>query len=386
MMTNEKEEYIMRNAVREYVEYTDDEKKNLWTRATFVFDTNIFLNLYRYSNSTRNQLLSSFQRLNDRIWMPHQVAVEFCKDRCKVIDETNKRFDSIDKDVNRTIEDYKNMLHLDGDDADIKKLASYLKKWITRKIENSYLKFNPLNDAVFDKLLDLFDGKVGEEFDADELKTIEQEGNDRYSNHIPPGYKDEKKQDNKYGDLFVWKEIIKYSKSHDVDIVFITHDQKEDWWNIVNGKTIGPRIELRKEFFKETGKMFHMYTMASFLSLINDDKVDNIDKTTINEVESFAARDENVNYYANLEDGFDSFDYHKEKAISNILRNIERLETKNKKRKNSIKTLNNNSKRRKLSIDESVALQRNREYLCVDEDKIARLKNELYHIASSNIK
>ena len=79
----------MRNAVKEYIEYSSEEKNNLWNTATFVFDTNVFLNLYRYSNKTRNQLIESFEWLKARIWMPYQVASEFCKDRYSVIDEAN---------------------------------------------------------------------------------------------------------------------------------------------------------------------------------------------------------------------------------------------------------------------------------------------------------
>ena len=82
----------MRNAVKEYIEYSSEEKNNLWNTATFVFDTNVFLNLYRYSNKTRNQLIESFEWLKARIWMPYQVASEFCKDRYSVIDEANRRF------------------------------------------------------------------------------------------------------------------------------------------------------------------------------------------------------------------------------------------------------------------------------------------------------
>ena len=47
----------MRNAIREYLELTESEKENLWDNATFVFDTNVFLNLYRYSPKTRKQLV-----------------------------------------------------------------------------------------------------------------------------------------------------------------------------------------------------------------------------------------------------------------------------------------------------------------------------------------
>ena len=42
-----KKEKVMKNAIREYLELKDEEKEELWNNAVFVFDTNVFLNLYR---------------------------------------------------------------------------------------------------------------------------------------------------------------------------------------------------------------------------------------------------------------------------------------------------------------------------------------------------
>lgn len=276
----------MKNAIREYIEYSEEEKKELWDTATFVFDTNVFLNLYRYSNNTRKQLLDAIEKLKPRIWMPYQVAYEFCKDRYSVIEESNKRFDDIGKDADRLIKDWKQTLRLDDNNEDIATLRNYLLKWIKDNKKKNFLVFDISNDKIFTKLLELFDGKTGKEISSEDRRKIEKEGEERFERKTPPGYKDNAKTDNKYGDLFVWKEIIQYSKSHSVDVVFITHDRKEDWWNTCAGKTIGPRVELRKEFYQETQRRFHMYTMTSFLSLINDIKKDSIDKKTIQEVET----------------------------------------------------------------------------------------------------
>ena len=65
-----KDKLQMRNAIKEFIELNEEEKKLIWEGATFVFDTNVFLNLYRYSSSTREQLFKAFKELNGRIWMP----------------------------------------------------------------------------------------------------------------------------------------------------------------------------------------------------------------------------------------------------------------------------------------------------------------------------
>lgn len=64
----------MKNVVREFIEPTSEEKQELWQKAVFVFDTNVLLNLYRYSAKTRDSLLAAFESFKDRVWIPYQVA------------------------------------------------------------------------------------------------------------------------------------------------------------------------------------------------------------------------------------------------------------------------------------------------------------------------
>ena len=373
----------MKNAIREYLELNSKEKNDLWGTATFVFDTNVFLNLYRYSNNTRNQLIESFEWLKKRIWMPYQVASEFCKDRYNVIDEANRRFDNISAEADKLADSWKTELRLDQNDLDIKELSKYLKEWIFKKRDSNYLTFNVTDDEVFYRLLDLFDGKVGKPFSGEEKLKIEQEGEKRYAGKIPPGYKDSKKVENRFGDLLVWKEIIGYAKSKKVDIIFVTHDQKEDWWNIINVKTIGPRIELRKEFYEETGRIFHMYTMSTFLSFFTANKENSIDKATIDEVELFTSvmrkkipRTELKEYYESLEDNA-------EKAAAKLRFKIANLDRKNAKRRNSINALQKNARQRELSVEEDIALRRNEEHLIHDTAKIEQLKQQLSYLMLS---
>lgn len=372
----------MRNAIKEYIELSGQEKNDLWNTATFVFDTNVFLNLYRYSNKTRNQLLESFKWLKTRIWMPYQVASEFCKDRYSVIDEANKRFDTIENEAGKLIDSWKKELRLDSNDTDIEELSKYLKQWIANKRDNNYLTFSATDDEVFSSLLTLFDGKVGVPFNVEEKLDIEQEGKNRYENKIPPGYKDSKKTDNRFGDLFIWKEIIRYAKSKKVNIIFVTHDQKEDWWNTISGKTIGPRIELRKEFYEETGKMFHMYTMSAFLSFFTDNKGKSIDKATMDEVELFASVMRKKISRAELREYYESLEDNNEKTAAKLRFKIASLERKNKKRRSNIDKLRKNASQRQLSVDEEIALQRSGENLIRDTTKIEQLNERLQYLMS----
>lgn len=280
----------MRNAIKEYIEPSDKEKQELWEKAIFVFDTNVLLNLYRYSAKTRNSLLEAFQSFKDRVWIPYQVAYEYMRKRCEVIYETVHRYDQFQKEIDIFTDKASGILRLTSDDDEISSLQDYLIKWLDSNKAKNLLVLDTKKDEILDKVLEIFEGKVGAKLSDEEIEAIKKEGKERYAKSIPPGYMDEKKRKNQiddnnaYGDLIIWKQIIKYAKERSVGIIYVTHDQKEDWWNIVKGETIGPRIELRREFTAETEQEFHMYSMNSFINTYNKMNKVKIDHRVIAEV------------------------------------------------------------------------------------------------------
>ena len=82
---------------------------------------------------------------------------------------------------------------------------------------------------------------------------------------IPPGYEDkEKKVDSRlYGDLVIWKEILKKAEEKPKrPIIFITNDS--DWLLEIDGRSMGPRPELVKEIYDSTGTRFYIYPTDRF--------------------------------------------------------------------------------------------------------------------------
>ncbi len=159
--------------------------------------------------------------------------------------------------------------------------------------------------------------------------------------------------------------------------IFCIDDQKEDWWNVCGGKTIGPRIELRKEFFAETGHRFHMYTMTSFLSFFYDYKDKIIDKKTIDEVETLSS---NAEYIRGFENSFNYIEHSRDRERNDIERlklRIDMLQAKNKKRQRSINVLNEKMKHRPLTYDENVALIRNQQNYNEDSELIKQFQKRI---------
>ena len=258
----------MRNAIREYLDLSDDEKQQLFNTATIVFDTNVFLNLYRRSKATREILLDAMQSFQDRLWMPHQVAMEFMKNRPEVIHTMTTGYDAVINGAEKQVDEWARTI--DADESSSNKIKKKVTDWIILNRERNLEVTDCHDDLILEIVLDLFEGKVGKEYDITELDRIKKEGKDRYEKNIPPGYKDVKKSNGKddnnaYGDLIFWLQLLDYAKDNSVDIILVTDDQKEDWWQILHGKTIGPRPELKKEFYSKTHRNFHMYTMKQFI-------------------------------------------------------------------------------------------------------------------------
>lgn len=279
----------MRNAIWEYLIPSPEEKETLWNKCIFVFDTNVLLNLYRYTSNTRDTLLAAFDDLKERVWLPYQVAYEYAKNRFDVIYETTDKYKKLDKLAQEFINQYIIELRLKPSDKTVEQLQDSISAWIKEQKKKNLLVTQASDDKILEKLLCIFDGKIGSPFTQETLAAIHLEGKERYEKQLPPGFCDAKKEkggiaNNAYGDLIVWKEILAFSCDNHKDIIFVTHDQKDDWWSKSKGRTVGPRTELCTEFSEKTGQKFYMYSMDSFLEQHSKHKGQTADQNVIDEV------------------------------------------------------------------------------------------------------
>lgn len=285
-----------------------------WRSALFVFDTNILLNLYRYQESTREELLNVIEKLSDRIWLPHHVALEFQRNRLTVIAGQSKRF----TDIRRVIENAKANLSKEIHNLQLKQRHALinpepLMSGFEDLTKNFLEELDYLQEAQQTltapaplklRIETLFDKKVGASFqNQQEIDKTNKEAEDRYKIQIPPGYKDENKDKNaqdefshngliykrKYGDYIVWTQLLAKACTYETKkLIFITDDAKEDWWSQIEldgTKTIGPRVELIEEAFR-IGKLdtFLMYKPEAFLSFAKEFLEAKISDETLEEV------------------------------------------------------------------------------------------------------
>ncbi len=58
----------MKNIFPGYNKKSESEIQNLWDKGVIMFDANVLLNLYRYSNETRKTIIELIAKFGNKIW------------------------------------------------------------------------------------------------------------------------------------------------------------------------------------------------------------------------------------------------------------------------------------------------------------------------------
>lgn len=297
-----------------------------------VFDTSALLDLYYYSEDSRDRIFENvFPYFANRLWIPAQVYFEFLKNKDTVAAKPRKTYEAL-LDINNKDMGYvpkinfivakfeKTLKELEG-------VLTTLEQTTAKEDKHPFLEqeiFTPMNDAVnifrnqmreFSTKVDTFQTEIqlninkkidelsleddavqkqieknfviGNELSYEQMTKISIDGKRRYSEKIPPGYMDQENKIGlqKYGDLFVWAEILNYAAKQKKDVILITNDVKEDW--VDKKLDCKPRFELLKEFNSITHKNFWMCNMKDFLHLVNqiNDEKSQIPENVMEDVE-----------------------------------------------------------------------------------------------------
>jgi hypothetical protein len=280
----------MRNLFSGYYRPDEEEFKEFWRSAIFIFDTNVLLEAYALPEKAREELLSVLEGLSDRIWIPYQVALEFHRRRFSKVKDTTKGIaelrDTLDNDPVRVISKFESIDFEKWNTGinDIPLILNQLREVygklgmaldaVQKKLPNI-----TLDDPIAKRISDIFDGRVGSAPpDQRHLDELFKDGESRYATKIPPGYSDSKKADlyndrnlcyqAKFGDLLVWRQLLDHIKIQGAKrVIFVTADVKDDWWySEKSGERLGPHPSLTQEFLSQTGaEGFWMYTPDRFL-------------------------------------------------------------------------------------------------------------------------
>ncbi len=252
---------------------TDEEFDGLWQSALIVPDANVLLALYRLSDTTRAKLLQILDELKDRLFVPHQVAFEFQKNRIRVIDEQKQAYETVEKQVKAFARKVGGGMgrHPRLDKGELERRISEALEPVTDHLAEVRADHpDPLisddvlgSDSIRDALSETLEGRLGEARDVDEL--IET-GRKRYEEKQPPGYEDgEKDEPDRYGDLAIWLDMIAKAQESNRAVIFVTEERKEDWWWKRGEANLAPRRELVEEMRQKAGQQFYMYSLERFM-------------------------------------------------------------------------------------------------------------------------
>ncbi|AMQ71349.1 PIN-like domain-containing protein [Bacillus amyloliquefaciens] len=262
----------MRDYFKGFYRPTKREFQKMWSDGYFVFDTNTLINPFRFQTIAREVILEVLTILRDRsrLWIPHQVGLEYhhnINEEIYIQDSAYKELESSIRDLGTDLENVYKRISLKHstlilNDQIQGKFNDILDELIQEI--NTQKEQHPNYEKLSMQIAQIFEGNIGEPYSQEQLNDIYKDGEIRFENLVPPGFKDIDKGDSKryfdglhytkkYGDLVLWKQIIDFAKSKKTDIIFVTDDKKEDWWSISHGKTLGPHPELIQEFRRETG-------------------------------------------------------------------------------------------------------------------------------------
>lgn len=263
----------MKDVFQAYYRAENDDLRKHFGECVFSFDTNVLLNLYRFTSVARKSVIETLGIIRDRVWIPHQVGLEFHRNRPgelmrqfnqgkelrKIVTDATKKLGELRRSslfaVTKLVDDVAEKLQQIADDIQLHDL-------------NDLDLLSP--DETSDDLARLFENRIGQSYGQQDLDSIYKTAKHRYGANVPPGYKDRNNDQNnteQYGDYVIWRQLLDFATKDGRPITFVTDDAKEDWWWEIAGKTLGPRPELIDEFNSAVnGKSrFHMYSTESFL-------------------------------------------------------------------------------------------------------------------------
>jgi hypothetical protein len=288
-----------------YKAFNEFWKKN----GLIIFDTNVYLNLYNFPTQTTKEIIDSLEKIKNRIWLPSQVFIEFEGRKKEVSNKSFSKYSKIKTDVEKFLDNTISSLYTTKGKCDKFKYPAFdeLLNNAIENIKSSRSELNIINQEIANekKLIQEFLGndiingflqnlkennQIGKKFSHTELINIYVEGDTRFKLGIPPGFRDKGKLNTQsddylskrkaYGDLIIWKEILMKAKEVNLDILYVTDDQKPDWWKHSiepdkntgreSKKLLGPHDELLEEFSDYSTSRFNMLTFEDFFNHLSN--------------------------------------------------------------------------------------------------------------------
>jgi PIN like domain len=191
----------LRDQFQHFYQPGDDEVVKAIKTGIVTPDTNVLLALYRLQPDMRDQWFGALAALNDRLWVPHQVATEFHRRRLDVIKEKEHSFKATEdelkalfKRLRAKVEQFGTSIglekdHIQGVTEGITSLQTSLTAEINAARKASDVRFLGTkidkSDKVFERLDNLLGDRIGDAMSPAELAEAQTEALRRVGLEIP---------------------------------------------------------------------------------------------------------------------------------------------------------------------------------------------------------
>lgn len=278
--------------LKQFPEYYRVSRKDLLEKFDdfyIVLDACALLDIFRLKSDLVDKVFDVIEHYKEKFFVTNHAAYEYNRRVNDVLETQMNKIEEARKAFDAFIRSFQAQRNYPYISLPASHLMERLKKQIDKDFieQKQYLENQLVTGSYQNRMAMLLDGHVLQSFSKEEIADIEKEGEERYSNKIPPGWKDASKDENRYGDLVNWKEILRFAKENDKSILFVSNDVKQDWIVEVRGKKLGVQPLLLKEFYETTGKtsqLFHIYTLESFLQLINEHDKSVVSEETVKDI------------------------------------------------------------------------------------------------------
>lgn len=335
----------------EYI--SEHDYKKLWNNAIISIDTSALLFMQQCDAQLAKYAMDTLLFVGERIWITNHVAnfemtnnFEYSGPRSGAVGRLNKFNKTLDESIININNKFK-AIHSDLREEGHDLLADLLAEMdINKVLYDGFTNFKQNLDLSTEEnkmflqsgLVQLFQklvcSKTSPVLTHEEILRIEQQGVVRYDEKIPPGYGDRDKNKNKFGDLIIWKELMKKSCVEKKPILFITRDKKDDWFNISDNEIVGVREELLKESKENNAEVFIIYFndfIRMSLQFVNRnleeliDKIDTVDELR-EQIETYIMD----NIYGEIQDKLSevgSFEHNSDYILIDVIEDVIILES-----------------------------------------------------------
>ncbi len=308
---------LTQSAYDYYREHLTELKDVISSDVILAFDTNLLLDLYKMSNTERNEFLKFMDNNAHRIIIPSQVEIEFMRHRLEKIEafqiqlknlkDQAKQFVTSLKKANKTAASQLKQLSqnslIKNDMTDVIPLIDVLKKYIDENDSSDEFKnkldelVEPVSKALNDNVDKLLPLSISESKDpvlqslckTHILKSLSDEEliflKDKYNQLLEdfnkhkiegenkklpycfPGCGDRGKINDGFdptGDFIIYHELLTYMSRENKDVIFLTRDIAKSYWIKTDGSPFNHYIV---DVYRNTHKMMYIFNAEKFIPL-----------------------------------------------------------------------------------------------------------------------